>query len=152
MAATESFVAPLACSQPESHGKVKTFLTSSQFETHCKVRTPVKVAVNSVVGMLVKAVVASEVGDLSESAVNSAFDLPPAVDELDHHIDIRAFQWLLSEAESEAHAGVSEEGSCEEDDPPNVAETSVNDVNILKEGEHADAYESSDISRSDGDD
>ncbi|KAF4038994.1 hypothetical protein GN244_ATG08984 [Phytophthora infestans] len=61
MAATESFVAPLACSQPESHGKVKTFLTSSQFETHCKVRTPVKVAVNSVVGMLVKAVVASEV-------------------------------------------------------------------------------------------
>ncbi|KAG3242712.1 hypothetical protein PI124_g12461 [Phytophthora idaei] len=35
-----------------------------------------------------------------------------------------AFQRLLSEAESDTHVGVSEEGKCQEDDPPN-ATTSV---------------------------
>ncbi|KAI9988523.1 hypothetical protein PInf_021956 [Phytophthora infestans] len=41
--------------------------------------------------------------DLSQNAVNRAFDVPPAVDEPDHDIGMGAFQRLLSEAEPDAH-------------------------------------------------
>ncbi|KAF4150389.1 hypothetical protein GN958_ATG00446 [Phytophthora infestans] len=127
MAATEAFAVPLACSQLESRCKVKMSLASNQFETHGKVARPVKAVVNSVVKMQVKVAVRSKVwgasparhtlqrgpreddstyesrDDLSQNAVNRAFDVPPAVDEPDHDIGMGAFQRLLSEAEPDAH-------------------------------------------------
>ncbi|KAG4038002.1 hypothetical protein PC123_g26435 [Phytophthora cactorum] len=64
------------------------------------------------------------VGDLSQNAVRRAFDPSSVMDESDHDVVIGTFQRLLSEAESDTHVGVSEEGNCEEVDPPN-ATTSV---------------------------
>lgn len=97
------------------------------------------------------------VDDLSQNAVGRAFDLVaslPVLDESDHGVVIGAFQRLLSEAESDTR--IEEEGKCEEDDPPHAAASvpkcSVDNVNIMKDGEDAAAYENLDSSGSDEED
>ncbi|KAG2975488.1 hypothetical protein PC120_g25833 [Phytophthora cactorum] len=73
------------------------------------------------------------VGDLSQNAVRRAFDPSSVMDESDHDVVIGTFQRLLSEAESDTHP-------------------SVDDVNLLKDGEDAAAYENLDSSGSYGED
>ncbi|ETL89982.1 hypothetical protein L917_11186 [Phytophthora nicotianae] len=95
--------------------------------------------------------------DFSQGTVTRAFDLSQhALDETDQKVVVGAFQRLLSEAESEPHAGASEdEGESEEDDPNMIAEgvhSNQEDVNMMKAGEDCDAYENLDSSANEEED